>query len=231
MPAVSDLQARDDHERVKETAFLAQKYSLVLILPAVFFLVVMGEALLTVWMGRVMADPAIIHTMATVLALLAIGHGMRLSQHSNFLVLVGCGRHQIFGRLAAWTALLVILLSVLAVKVLQAGLIGIAWAHLIPLVLMSGFVLPLYFSASMQISITQNVLRVWVPALRGAAPAMGILLVWYYLAPPANWIQLLGVLVTTGIVTLGGAWCFSLDRIERLRFKRLLFTRAAASMS
>jgi O-antigen/teichoic acid export membrane protein len=228
MPAVSDLQARDDQVRIWETAFLAQKYSLLLILPAVCFFVVMGEAFLTMWVGHQITDPTIIHTLAAILALLAIGHGIRLSQHSNFLVLVGCGQHQIFGRLTACTALVVILLSILAVKVFKIGLVGIAWAHLLPLAVISGLVLPVYFSVKMGISIRRNIGRVWIPALRGSCPALLVILVWQTLAPPANWIHILAVVLTVGVVAFGGAWSLSLDRIERLRLKRLFMSRAGS---
>ncbi len=226
MPAVSDLRARDYQARVWETAFLAQKYSLLLIIPSVCFFVVMGEAFLTVWVGHQMADPATIHTMATILALLAIGHGIRLTQHSNFLVLVGCGQHQIFGRLTAATALLVVLLSILAVTVFKIGLIGIAWAHLLPLAVVSGLVLPIYFSIKTGISIPQNVVRVWIPALWGSIPALIVILAWQYVSPPTNWRHLLAVILVAAIATLGGAWGLSLDTRERLRFRRLIMSWA-----
>ena len=51
-PAVSDLDARDDHTRVKLIAFLTQKYSLLVLIPAAAFLIVMGREFLTVWVAR-----------------------------------------------------------------------------------------------------------------------------------------------------------------------------------
>jgi len=42
-PAVSDLDARDNHSGVKLIAFLTQKYSLLVLIPAATFLIVMGQ--------------------------------------------------------------------------------------------------------------------------------------------------------------------------------------------
>ena len=115
-PAVSELDARDDQSRVQEIAFLTRKYSLLLIVPAGCFLVVLGREFLTVWVGAKFQDPALVGSLAVVLAILAIGHCVRLTQHSNFLVLVGRGEHKVFGLMTALTALVCVCSSVLAVK-------------------------------------------------------------------------------------------------------------------
>ena len=99
-------------------------------------------------------------------------------------------------------------------------------SFLLPLTLISGLVLPLYFNTRMEMSLQQNILHVWIPALLGSSPAIGVVLIWHYLAPPTNWLHILGVISVTAVVTLAGAWLLSLDAIERIRFKRLLFPRA-----
>ena len=61
-PAVSDLDTRDDQTRVRQIAFLTQKYSLLILIPAAAFLIVMGREFLTVWVGdrnQGPGDPAI----------------------------------------------------------------------------------------------------------------------------------------------------------------------------
>ena len=224
-PAVSELDARDDQLRVKEISFLTQKYSLVLLIPGVWFLVVMGREFLQVWVGDEFPDPAVISAMAVILAILAVGHCLRLAQHSNFLVLVGRGEHKIFGVFTALTALLCVLASIVSVKVLNWGLLGIAWSNFLPMALISGVILPIYFNWKMRISWAESVRSVWRPALLGSLPAVVVVSVWKYVAPPDSWLEIAGVVVTCIVITVLGGWFLSLQEVERKRFADIALRR------
>lgn len=224
-PAVSDLDARDDKMLVKEIALLTQKYCLLLIIPSVVFMVLMGREFLWVWVGDRFEDPAVIDVMAAILAILAIGHSMRLAQHSNFLVLVGRGQHRIFGILTALMALLCVSASVISVKVLGWGLIGIAWSNLLPQLLISGVILPIYFNWKMHISALESVRNVWWPAILGSLPVVAMIGVWKYLAPPDSWPQIAGVVIAAMVLALISGWFLSLKEVERKRFTRIALRR------
>lgn len=224
-PAVSDLDARDDKMLVKEIALLTQKYCLLLIIPSVVFMVLMGREFLWVWVGDRFEDPAVIDVMAAILAILAVGHSMRLAQHSNFLVLVGRGQHRIFGILTALMALLCVSASVISVKVLGWGLIGIAWSNLLPQLLISGVILPIYFNWKMHISALESVRNVWWPAILGSLPVVAMIGVWKYLAPPDSWPQIAGVVIAAMVLALISGWFLSLKEVERKRFTRIALRR------
>ena len=217
-PAVSDLDAREDLSTVKELAFLTQKYSLLLIIPGGCFLIAMGREFLQIWVGGIFRDPAVINTMGTILSILVVGHCIRLAQHSNFLVLVGRGRHKIFGILTALTALLCITGSVISIKVFDWGLVGIAWSNFLPMVLITGVIIPIYFNWKMQISMKETFRNVWKPALLGSLPVVIMISVWEYLAPPDSWFEIVGVVVAAAILTVLCGWFLSLKDIERKRF-------------
>jgi O-antigen/teichoic acid export membrane protein len=217
-PAVSDLDARNDQARVREIAFLTQKYSLLLIIPSGCFLVAMGREFLTIWVGDQFQDPAVINEMAVILAILTVAHCFMLAQHSNFLVLVGRGEHRIFGVFTALMALLCVSASIVSVKVLQWGLRGVAWSSFLPLVLISGVILPIYFNWKMRVSTQESVREVWQPALLGSVPAVICICLWKYLAPPGSWLEIAGVVAAAMALTGVGGWCFSLTDIERKRF-------------
>lgn len=217
-PAVSDLDARDEHSRVREISFLTQKYSLLLLIPAGCFLVVMGREFLWVWVGEKFQDPAVINSMGVILAILTVGHCVRLAQHSNFLVLVGRGEHKAFGIFTALMALLCVCASVVSVKVFNLGLLGIAWSNFVPMVLVSGTILPLYFNWKMRISAHESIRRVWWPALLGTLPAVAMISIWKYLARPDSWLQIGGVVIAAIALTLVSGWFLSLEAIERKRF-------------
>jgi len=221
-PAVSDLDARDDHSRVRQIAFLTQKYSLLIIIPAACFLIVMGREFLTVWVGAKFNDPAVIRSMATVLAILTAGYFFILSQHSNFLVLAGRGEHKVFGILTAVEAVLCVSSAVVSVKVLNLGLEGIAWSNFVPMVLVAGIILPVYFNRKMKISAWDSIRHVWWPAILGCIPSVAIVILWKRLSPPDSWREILAVVAVTGAATVIFGWFVSLENTERQRLRHVL---------
>jgi O-antigen/teichoic acid export membrane protein len=228
-PAVSDLDARDDNAAVKEIAFLTQKYSLLMIIPGGCFLFAMGREFLQIWVGTKFQDPGVIQTMGTILSILTVGHCLRLAQLSNFLVLVGRGQHRIFGILTVFTALLCISASIISVKVFNWGLIGIAWSNFVPVTIISGTILPIYFNWKMKISTRESIRRVWQPALLGSLPTIIVIYLWKYIAPPDTWLEIIGVLVATIVVTMTSAWFLSMKEVERKRFLNIALRKKTGS--
>jgi len=224
-PAVSDLDAREDTNTVKEIAFLTQKYSLLMIIPGGFFLVVMGSEFLTICFGDRFENPAAIDAMAVILAIITVAHCARLAQHSNFLVLVGRGQHRIFGALTAVMAILCVSASVVSVTVFDFGLLGIAWSNFVPMVLISGVMLPVYFNWKMRISTLECISKVWRPAALGSLPAVFMICGWKYLAAPDSWLELAGVVVAAMVLTFTGGWFLGLRDGERKRFARIVLRR------
>ncbi len=217
-PAVTDLDARNDQVRVRQIAFLTQKYSLLLLIPAAVFLAVMGREFLTIWVGAQFEDPAVIRSLAVVLAILAAGYGLMLAQHSNFLVLAGRGEHKVFGLLTAVEAFLCVAGAVFSVKVAGWGLQGIAWSNFVPMALVAGVILPIYFNWKMKISAWDGITHVWWPALLGSLPGIAVIVVWKYLSPPDSWLELFGVILAAGVATCVSGWFLSLQSAERRMF-------------
>lgn len=221
-PAVSDLDARDEHWRVREISFLMQKYSLLLIIPAGCFLVVMGREFLQIWVGEEFQNPAVIKSMSVILAILTVGHCLRLAQHSNFIVLVGKGEHRLFGLFALVMAFLCVSASVVSVKVFNLGLLGVAWSNCLPVALISGVVLPIYFNRKMNISMRESILRIWWPALLGGIPAVIMISGWKYFYPPDGWPSISLVILSAMLLTCLSAWCLSFTQLERNRLVKTL---------
>lgn len=224
-PAVSDLDARDEHSRVREISFLMQKYSLLLIIPAAWFLIVMGTEFLHVWVGGKFQDPGIVNSLGIVMAVLAVGHCLRLSQYSNFLVLVGKGDHRLFGILTILTGMLCISASIISVRIFNLGLLGVAWSNCVPMALVSGIVLPIYFNRKMKISMTESFVRIWRPAFLGCAPTIILITIWKYFNSPDSWTSIISVVVFAMVLTCISAWHFSLTQKERERFTKTLLLR------
>jgi O-antigen/teichoic acid export membrane protein len=221
-PAVSDLDARDDRQRVREIAFLTQKYGLLFIIPASCFLVVMGKDFLRVWVGDRFSDPGTIDVLATVMTILTIGHSLRLAQHSSFLVLAGRGQHKVFGAMTVAMATLCVAGSVVSVKLLHLGLVGIAWANFVPMLLISGVALPIYFNWKMSISARESISRVWRPAVLGSLPSVAIIALWKIASPPDSWSGIFQVVVAAAGATFAFGWLLGLESAEKERMMRIL---------
>lgn len=221
-PAVSDLDARDEHSRVREISFLMQKYSLLMIIPAGCFLVVMGRDFLQVWVGEEFQNPAAVNSMSIILAILTLGHCLRLAQHSNFVVLVGKGEHRLFGLFAMVTALLCVVASVVSIKVFNLGLLAVAWSNCLPVALISGVVLPIYFNRKMKISMRESIVKIWWPALLGSIPTVVMICSWKYLCPPTDWLSIVMVVLSAVLLTCLIAWYISFTQLERNRLVKTL---------
>ncbi len=228
-PEASDLDARNDRRRLQEMSFLAQKYILLLLIPSVCFLVVMGRDFLSIWVGDKFTPTVITEELGVVLTILAVGHSIRLSQHSNFMVLVGIGDHKIFGVFTGIMAVLCIVLSIISVTVLDMGLVGIAWANFLPMVLISGIALPLYFNWKMGIAFRENLLQVWWPSLRGCLPSIVVICIWKQIAAPDSWMKLGAVVAIAGGITIISCWFFSMSKIEQGRLSGIIFRRKTST--
>lgn len=215
-PAVSDLDTRDDDVRIREISFLGQKYSLLLLIPAVCFLLVMGNEFLQLWVGDEFSD------LGAVLAVLALGRFFMIAQYSNFLVLVGKGEHRVFGGIAVAMAISAVVFGICFVGVFQWGVMGMAMAVSLPMMLIYGVILPIYYNRRMGVSILELLRLVVGPALGGCLPAITMIGLWKVLAPPESWARL-GLLIVSVVVVWGiSVWTVSLNRVERSRFLGML---------
>jgi O-antigen/teichoic acid export membrane protein len=218
-PAVSDLDARDNESKIRQIAFLTQKYILILLMPSVFFLLVMGKDFLRVWVGANFGE------LHVILILLSVGHFLRLAQYSNFLVLVGKGEHQIFGILAGVMVICTIPLAIVFVKRFNFGLMGIALSNLLPMSLICGLILPIYFNSKMNISFKDCACQIWWPALAGCSPALFFIGLWKYYHCPNCWLHIATVVTCAFVITIAGAWLWSLSPVEKRMFLRVFSPR------
>jgi hypothetical protein len=114
------------------------------------------------------------------------------------------------------------LLQIAAIEVFDAGLVGVALGCCIPMAVVSGIFLPVYFNRRMQIGTKQSFKRSFLPATIGAAPGVIIIVAWAHYALPTSWPELIAVVLAAGAATALGVWIFALDAVERARIRRLL---------
>jgi len=82
-------------------------------------------------------------------------------------------------------------------------------------------ILPIYFNRKMHISALENIRNVWQPALLGSLPAVAMICIWKYLAPPNSWLEIVGVIVAAMVLIVIGGWFLSLKEVEKKRFVKI----------
>jgi len=214
-PAVSDLDTRDDESKIHQIAFWTQKYILIFLIPSIFFFFLMGGDFLRIWVG---ADFEKLHL---ILILLSIGHILRLVQYSNFLVLVGKGEHRVFGVLAGLMAVCTIVLAIVFIKIFNFRLTGIALSNLLPMSIICGLILPIYFNYKMNISFMDSISQIWKPAITGCLPSLLFIGSWKYFHSPDCWLHIAIVATCAFVITIIGAWTWSLSSNEQRMFLRI----------
>ena len=214
-PAVSDLDARDLGHTIRELSLVSQKFALLVILPSTTFLVLMGGDFLRLWTGLARPD------VAQAMALIAVGQAFRLTQQSNFLVLVGKGEHRFFGLSVLMVGAATVVTTLLAVGVFHLGLVGAAGAGCLSWVVVSGIVIPAHVNARLGIPRAERRRRVLLPAIAGCMPALLLTGVWKWQHAPRSWPEVILVVVVVAGVTALGAWRFTLEPKERDRLRAL----------
>jgi len=210
-PAVSDLDARNETDAIRELSLRLQRMALLVIVPSTAFLVLMGGEFLRLWTGLEAPE------VATAMAFVAVGQALRLAQQSNFLVLVGKGEHRFFGLAVLAVGALTVVATAVAVGPLGLGVVGAGAASCLAWVVVGGFVIPAHVNARLAITPVERRRRVLYPALLGCVPAVGMLALWSRLHPPASWLEIVAVVGVVGALTAVGGWRFTLVPDERAR--------------
>jgi O-antigen/teichoic acid export membrane protein len=224
-PAVSDLDARSDDSRIEEIALLTQKYTLAVIMIALAYLTIVGDRFFEVWLGDRYSDPTAIAELGGISAALALGAACRLSQHTNFTILVGKGMHRVFGFAAVGTAAISIILSILVVRFMDGGPISVAWACAVPMILTSIGFLPVYFNHVMRIPFARTIRDAWLPAGMAALPGVGVVLAADWFLAMNSWLELVSVMALAGLSVGVVGWFVALQPVERARFRAVLPVR------
>ena len=178
-PTVGSLYGRGHQHDVYELAIQASRYGACLSVPLLLLLALSGDDLLHVWMGAN-------YRQSLLVVLLTLGHVAHISFLPLFQILSGMNRH---GRPAVVNTLsagVAFLLVYLALQHVQTGLVGVALAISLPLILSSSY-LALYTCRMLGISIGHFLVSSWSAPLACAVP-FGLCLVlgkWFYGHSPA----------------------------------------------
>src|SRR5262245_46295138 len=182
MPTTSDLGAREDHAGIARLLIVSTRYMLLIALPVAAVFLTLGRAFIALWMGSGYSASFVVLVILTI-GMLA--HFMEMPAHT---VLLGICKHRVVAFLTLIQGLANIMLSIVLVR--RLGVIGVALGTMIPMVLLTGVALAVYFRTYLKLSLLDYLRRSCVSPLLIQAPFIICLLVIRRYWPPTTLVSL-----------------------------------------
>jgi O-antigen/teichoic acid export membrane protein len=219
-PEATACDARGDRAGLRRLWLLGTRGTMLFVCMIGGGMIFMGGDFLRLWMGAkyVLGHP--FASSATVLTVLAAGALVRFSQTCGLQILFGMRRVRFLAVISSIEAVATLTLSIALVR--RYGLIGVAVAAIVPLLVTQGILMPRYLLRQIQVPVAEYIRQVF----QGGA---GILLTMWLCSvllggmTVANWWQFLlkaaAVAGPAGIVGLLLETVVRQDSLLRLRSK------------
>lgn len=221
-PAASSLQARGRDADLRQLLMESTRFATGLALPLFLVLAILGAPILDLWMG-----PR--YEQGLVLAILAVGYLLPVSQQPAVTILTGLNLHGRVGVINLGVALVGVALGIIAMGVLQWKLVGAALALVLPLMIGDGILIPLYACRRLGVSFTEYLRRAFLGPIVCAIP-FALCLVAIRVLFGGRPLVALGSAFAAGVVVLGPLyWRYLVPqaiREEVLSLKSRIFGRA-----
>jgi O-antigen/teichoic acid export membrane protein len=214
MPTTSDLGARNDHAAVGRLLEVSTKYMLLIALPAAWCFLILERSFISLWMGPGYA------ASFPVLVILTIGmlaHFMEMPAHT---VLLGLCKHKVVAFFTLIQGLANIGLSLILVR--RFGIIGVAIGTTVPMILLTGLALTVYFHRFLKLSLLSYLRRSCVSAVLIQGPFVALLLIVHDYYIPATLIACFGAVAIAGLPYLGITMLVWVTRAERRLFAQAI---------
>ncbi len=134
-PIAGAMNGAPNQDSLRDLLPKAAKYTLYISLPMVLTLAILGNSILTLWMGERYESHVLI-------SILALGHLAGHSQLSTYQMLTGIGRHGWPGIIGLVAGVLAIALAIVGLGPLKLGLLGAALAVVLPVTITWGIIIP-----------------------------------------------------------------------------------------
>jgi O-antigen/teichoic acid export membrane protein len=165
-PAAARLDAQQDLEALRRLLILGTRLALFVTLPLCLGLLFLGRHFITLWMGSAYADSAVL------LMVLVIPQFGSMSQYTSALVLAGMGKHRPFAYFALAEGAANLALSIILVQ--HLGLIGVAWGTVIPHLICTSIIVPLYTLRVLGMRVSEYLAAAFLRPVICALPAVAL---------------------------------------------------------
>jgi O-antigen/teichoic acid export membrane protein len=196
-PVAAGFCARGDREQQQRLVLHGGRFCLLFAVFFVAFFVCAGRAFLGLWVGPELASAG------GLLAILAIGETLALSQIVSQSVILGVGRPRLLAAANLAECLSVLLLA--SVLIVPYGIVGVCLTTAVASSCCRGIFLLVMACRLVGLPLRQYLWRaLLLPLAVAALPVAGLsLLIWW--REPASWFEL--ILYGTGYGVCYGGWC------------------------
>jgi O-antigen/teichoic acid export membrane protein len=189
MPLASELHAGADIAKLQRLYIAASRIAIGISTPICIVLVFLGGPILTLWVGASYAS------YAPLVAVLAIAYAFRSSQRPAIEILQGMARHHVIAATALASGVINVVLSVLLLP--RIGLLGAAFAMLIPSALATVCVVMPFANRTLHVTWQRALREIWISA--GLPAGVAAALLWTVL--PRLEADPLGMVIVGGALT------------------------------
>lgn len=180
IPLATSYHAHSEDEKLRSLFSRGSRFLLLLVVPAIIGFLVLGTPFLTLWMGA--RYVAISGKVLVLLSIPVLFAPMRGTAHQ---ILYGTSRHKFNAYASLVEAAANLALSVILAR--GIGAVGVAWGTLIPAVLASGIVVPLYTLRRLTMDWRNFYWENWVLPVLGGLPYMALLYLLRSMNVTSNW--------------------------------------------
>ncbi len=222
VPTISSLQTSNEIVEIKKITILSMHLALCISLPSVLLLFFLGGDVLTLWMGKS-------YSIELLITIIAIGSFFEMTSVPLYRILMGMNLH---GRLVLINLISSIFTAIAAyilIVQLHRGIIAIAFATSIPIIIGQGIVVPLLFSKTLHFQVLNFFTSIWTKPLICSVPfAIYLFFVKRY-APVDPFFKVIFAL-SGGVILLGISYWIgivpaSLKKKLGNKFKRIIIKK------
>lgn len=209
-PAASRLDAAGESERIRDLFLGSSKLTLMIALPIGAVFVLYGDRILMLWLQE-----AYIEGQAAILTVLACGTVFWSWVRPGFYVVVGLGKHRLFGQVALAKTFGAIAIAFTGLMWFEWGSWAVAMAFVLPDILVAVFVLLPYCARSVELPFSRFVRDSIVPALLAN---VGVLAALWLLESPLRAFEgfvFAAALAGVGLLAPLGFWLVGLTAEEK----------------
>jgi O-antigen/teichoic acid export membrane protein len=201
-PTASALEGGGRHDELATLTLEGTRLGVALVLPMTLVLVVLGDPIMTLWMGPRYAP-------GPWMALLALGFLAQLAVHPMAMILIGLNRHGRVALASLCAAGAGVVLGLLNAVSFGWGLTGAAAAIAIPLLGEGTYVL-WYSLRTFRISLRQFLTESLLAPVACAVPFVIVLVCWRVLVAERQALMVSSAVITGGLLLLPLYWNYVL---------------------
>ena len=212
-PTASELDTLGEKAKLHTMLIQGTKVSVLICWPALFALMLFGDALIATWMKDAYPGP----DAARVLMILAIPTLVALPQSTATSMLFGVSRHRGVVLLALLNSVVNLGLSILWVKSMK--LEGVALGTAVPLFFIGGIATAIYAVRALGMPFRryswEGFAKPGLASLAFLVPALTIQWIWH----PMGWGPLLSAMTVSWLIFAVFTWRFGFSHSERARWE------------